>query len=204
MRILKTACPIYQIKLIVLDIRPAIWRRILLRSDVTLVRLHKIIQALMGWYAYHLYQYKIVGRIHAPPREDDAEYGEGESVRIKMSTIFARGIDNMLYEYDFGDGWQVSIQLEGELPASAQKWDAIAIDGARRGPPEDSGGPYGYQRMLDVVRERTEEEYKEFRQWLGKGFDSEEFDLAQLNQILAESSESSYEKVTIRRFEERT
>jgi hypothetical protein len=204
MRILRTPCPICQVKFIVLNIRPAVWRRVLIRSDVTLVRLHKIIQALLDWYGYHLYQFRIAGRIHAPDRDDDAEYGKGESVRIRVATVFRDGLDNILYEYDFGDGWQVSVQLEQMLPPSPQRWDAICIDGGRRGPPEDSGGPSGYQRMLQIVKERTDEDYKQIKAWLGKGFDPDKFDVSHLNLILAESSETSYEKVTIRRFYKQT
>lgn len=203
MRIPRTPCSIYQLKVLVLDVRPPIWRRILLRSDVTLIRLHKIIQALMGWYTYHLYQFHIAGKAHAPPRLEDAEYGKNESVRLKVSTVFARGLDNLLYEYDFGDEWKVSIQLEKELPVSLQKWDAICIDGARRGPLEDSGGPFGYQKKLEIVNEPEHEEYGEVRDWLGNDFDPDEFDIEAMNESLAESSETSYERVTVKRFHER-
>jgi Plasmid pRiA4b ORF-3-like protein len=204
MRILSAPCPIFQVKVLLRDVRPAIWRRILLRSDVSLVRLHKVIQVLMGWYCYHLYQYKIRGKVHAPPREDDDLYGRGESVRIEVSTVFADGLDNILYEYDFGDGWKVDVQLEASLPPSKQKWDAVCIDGSRRGPPEDCGGPHRYQEILGLLKRRTGEEYKEFVKWIGKGFDPEQFDVQELNGFLSASSQSSYERIIVKRFKEQT
>ncbi len=58
--------------------------------------------------------------------------------------------------------------------------------------------------MLQIVKERTDEDYKQIQAWLGKGFDPDKFDVPHLNLILAESSETSYEKVTIRRFYKQT
>jgi hypothetical protein len=158
----------------------------------------------MAWYDYHLYQYRIDGKVHAPAREDDAEYGINESVRIEVSTVFSKGVSHILYEYDFGDGWEVSIQLEEKLPPSRQKWDAICMDGAMRGPPEDCGGPHAYQRILGLLKKRTGEEYREFVQWIGKGFDPNRFDVKRLNRNLAEGSETSYKRIIIRTFQEQT
>ncbi len=197
---LTAACPIFQIKLLLRDVRPAIWRRVLLRSDVSLARLHEIIQVLMGWYNYHLYQYQIGGKVHAPPREDDAEYGKSESVRLELSTVFSKGTGRILYEYDFGDGWEVSIQLEEALPPSRQKWDAVCVDGGMRGPPEDCGGPHRYQRILGLLKKRTGGEYREFVQWIGKGFDPKRFDVRELNRDLAKGSETSYKRIIVRSF----
>lgn len=103
MRVLRFPCPLYQFRVSLRDVRPEIWRRILLRSDVSLARFHKVLQALMGWYDYHLYQFKIGEKIHAPPSEEDDEHGRRQSVRIELSTVLGKGIDSFLYEYDFGE-----------------------------------------------------------------------------------------------------
>jgi len=45
------------------------------------------------------------------------------------------------------------------------------LAGARACPPEDCGGPWGYQRMLEILSELGHEEYVETVEWLGGEFD---------------------------------
>ena len=52
---------VYQLKVTLDGIRPLIWRRIQVRGDITLFKLHKILQVVMGWYDYHLHQFVIEG-----------------------------------------------------------------------------------------------------------------------------------------------
>jgi len=52
---------VYQLKVTLDGIRPSIWRRIQVRGDITLFKLHKILQVVMGWDDYHLHKFVIVG-----------------------------------------------------------------------------------------------------------------------------------------------
>ena len=47
----------YQLKVTLLGPRPAIWRRLVVPSDVTLDQIHWIIQAAMPWTNSHLHQF---------------------------------------------------------------------------------------------------------------------------------------------------
>ena len=186
-------CIIYQLKVTVKGIDPIIWRRIQIRSDITLVRLHRIMQMLMDWSSYHLYQYQIADKTHGPKDIDDDVYGYKKSVSIKMKNAF-HSDDSITYEYDFGDGWEINILLEKILPARIQAEDAICIDGARHGPVEDSGGPFGYQDKLNILKNKNHPEYKEIRNWIGKKYDPEEFNLAEMNLILSKGYEEYIRK----------
>ncbi|MGO9411442.1 MAG: plasmid pRiA4b ORF-3 family protein [Spirochaetia bacterium] len=178
-------CDVYQLKLSVSNIRPPIWRRILVRSDLTLARLHLIIQSLMNWYNYHLYQFDIGQEEYGPPLEDDDLHGKRKSPGIRLSRAFGKGIKSILYEYDFGDGWEIRIQLERILSGLVQEEQVICATGARRGPAEDSGGPYGYQEYLDILKNPSHAEYKEIKEWIGEHFDPEDFDLKETNEELS-------------------
>ena len=145
----------------------------LLRSDISLARLHKIMQVLMGWYDYHLYQYQIRGKTHGPPREDDEDYGHRESVRIEVSTVFAAGANNFLYEYDFGDGWEVDIHLEETLPPSKQKWDAVASMAVDMGRQRTAEGCTDTRAWSLRSREDPVKEYQQIVEWIGDRFDRE-------------------------------
>ena len=63
---------VYQFKITLLGINPAIWRRIQVHSDYTFWDLHVAIQSAMGWYDYHLHEFVVKDLIH----------GEEESIGI--------------------------------------------------------------------------------------------------------------------------
>jgi hypothetical protein len=65
---------LYQLKISLCDIRPMIWRRVLVQEGTTLTRLHTVIQTVMGWENVHLYDYAIKGQA----------FGRGgEATRVK-------------------------------------------------------------------------------------------------------------------------
>ena len=63
----KTQTGIYQLKITMKNIEPAIWRRIQVRGDVTLFRLHEYIQGFMGWENYHMHEFRIKGQGYGKP-----------------------------------------------------------------------------------------------------------------------------------------
>jgi hypothetical protein len=48
---------VYQFKITLLDIRPAIWRRIQAPNHYTVLALHNAIQSAMGWDNFHLHKF---------------------------------------------------------------------------------------------------------------------------------------------------
>ena len=51
-------------------------------------------------------------------------------------------------------------------------------------PPEDVGGTPGYKHFLEIIRNPTHPEHKEFLDWISSEFDPEEFDVDEVNHIL--------------------
>jgi len=177
---------IYQLKLTVRDIKPPIWRRILVSSDTTLQILHRAIQILMDWYDYHLYQFAIQGMAYAPRHEDDDMFGPPpKSVTRKLDAVFQGDLKSIDYEYDFGDGWEVSIRLEKVINGLKPPQPVLCVAGKRRGPLEDSGGPYGYVEKLEILEDPNSAEYQEIAEWIPEDFDPEEFDIDQTNELLS-------------------
>jgi hypothetical protein len=91
--------------------------------------------------------------------------------------------DRLRYEYDFGDGWTHAIQLEEVLPPSGEP--PICLGGRRHRPPEDCGGPGGYERFLEAYLDPHDEKHAAMREWMGEGFDPEAFDREEVNKLLA-------------------
>ena len=48
---------IYQLRAVLRGISPLIWRRLLVRSDTTIVQLHEILQVVFGWDDMHLHRF---------------------------------------------------------------------------------------------------------------------------------------------------
>jgi hypothetical protein len=44
---------VHQLKVTLAQVRPPVWRRIQVASDVTLARLHRVLQVAMGWENRH-------------------------------------------------------------------------------------------------------------------------------------------------------
>lgn len=176
---------VYQVKVTLNDFKPPIWRRILVADTTTLIQLHTILQIVMGWDGYHLHMFDINGQIYGNP--DDDEYGDmgtkNES-RFRLNQLVGREGFKFRYEYDFGDSWLHDLLVEKILPAEKDTHYPVCIAGKRACPPEDVGGIGGYGNFLDAIANPRHPEHREYKEWIGENFDSERFDLDEVNDIL--------------------
>ena len=82
---------IFQLKIILIDSKPTIWRRIQIDANTLLTDLHKIIQSSIGWTNSHLHQFTKSRILFALPSEDDfeepeiVEYDHG---RIEKTSLY--------------------------------------------------------------------------------------------------------------------
>jgi hypothetical protein len=79
--------------------------------------------------------------------------------------------------YDFGDAWVHEILLEKILPREKGVTYPRCLKGRRACPPEDSGGIWGYDEILEVIRDPQHDDYEEMREWVGDEFDPAYFDV---------------------------
>lgn len=68
---------VHQIKITLQGVQPSIWRRVQVLSDCALARLHRVIQAVMGWEDYHLHEFIFKRKVYAIPDPDDDFYERG-------------------------------------------------------------------------------------------------------------------------------
>lgn len=170
-----------QLKITLRDVSPAIWRRVLVPSELTLLELHHVIQITMGWEDYHLHDFTINRRRYAVPDPEDIDDPIDERESRLKSILRTR--QKFTYQYDFGDGWDHNIVVEKVVDDPAIR-DVVCIDGARACPPEDSGGPWGYEEKLTALTRPDDPDMKELRDWIGKDFDPERFDCDAVNKEL--------------------
>ncbi|MGV8962293.1 MAG: plasmid pRiA4b ORF-3 family protein [Candidatus Saccharimonadaceae bacterium] len=177
----------YQIKITLKGSKPSIWRRLLIPSDLLLSDFHKIIQSTMGWTNSHLHQFKH-NRAYYAPKNDVDDFGFDDYQinysKIKVGTLLKNEKDKMVYEYDFGDGWEHNIVLEKIENISRDKKEVTCLTGKNNCPPEDCGGIDGYYNLLEIIQNPNHELYEEYTEWLGREFDPTHFDLEEINEML--------------------
>ena len=186
----------YQIQVSLRDSKPKIWRRILISSDLLLSDFHKIIQTTMGWTNSHLHQFIKNRTFYTRKMADDDFWGGMDSVdysKIRISDLLKKEKDRIIYEYDFGDGWEHDIILEKIDTNGEYKNIPTCLTGKNNCPPEDCGGIWGYENMLEILKHPDHEEYEEYIEWLGEEFDSKYFDKNEINEMLKTQNYGSFE-----------
>jgi hypothetical protein len=173
---------LYEIKVQLEYIKPPIYRILRVPSRTSLFKLHKIIQKAMGWENCHRYLYEIDKTLYSDhPEEWDMHVID--SKKVTLENIFGQGMRSFIYEYDMGDSWRHSVKLVKELPDEGNE-KPTCIAGARACPPEDCGGPPGYEYFLEAIMGPAHEDHSELLEWIGGEFDSEYFNLEETDQAV--------------------
>ena len=174
---------VFQFKITLRDVHPPIWRRIQVPKNNSFWDLHVAIQDSMGWKDYHLHEFEIHNprtrtkdTIGIPDEDNAADEDFLPGWEITIADYFSHENLKAIYTYDFGDGWQHSVLLEEIHPYESGVEYPRCIAGKRACPPEDCGGPYGYDLFLEAIRDTENEDHDHALEWIGGSFDPEHFD----------------------------
>lgn len=158
--------------------KPPVWRRVTVPDSFSFARFHYVIQEAFGWMNSHLYQFSEKGYASdifiGEPSEDDWNEVK-DSSKIKLSKVFTKKGQRYTYIYDFGDDWVHKITLEEMDDIQAKQADCISGKGAC--PPEDCGGPWGFEEFKETVNNPKHPEYDNMREWMGLA-EGEQWDAA--------------------------
>lgn len=140
---------------------PPIWRRLELRSDLSLATVHQILQSAFAWWDYHLYRFALGGdpfdrssQLFLCPY--DVEEGEDDGMPIgdvRLDEVLQEVGDRLEYVYDYGDSWHLLLKVEKVRPATAETPRALATGGRRAAPPEDCGGLTDAEDLAEVLED---------------------------------------------------
>lgn len=180
-----------ELKVTLLEIRPAIWRRLRVPGSLTLRELHHVMQIAVGWTDSHLHEFEIDGRRYGMLAPDGDEFGEPplDEREFTLGAVVRPGA-RFEYAYDFGDDWKHQIIVEKSPGGQATG----CLDGERAAPPEDCGGPLGYARLLEVLAQPRHPEHRDLHNWVGPHFDPERLDLAAINRALRGAGTAAFRR----------
>lgn len=152
---------------------------------MTLAGLHELVQAAFGWENIHLHEWRI-GEVTYGLSDEDS-WGEELSDESQAVLGELAPLDSSFaYTYDFGDGWEHLVEVQAIEPYNADVVPVACLGGARHCPPEDCGGPDGYEHLLDALADPDDAEHEEMIIWVGEGFDPEFFDRESVDSRLEE------------------
>jgi hypothetical protein len=162
---------IAQLKIKLDDVEPAVVRRVEVPLTIRLDRLHLVLQAAMGWTNSHLYEFRARDTGWGVP---DPCFGDGPLDARKarlIDVVEDVGVRSLKYLYDFGDGWEHTVRIERITePVRGIAYPHLS-EATGRCPPEDVGGPWGYQEFLEAIADPKHERHSEFVTWIGDNFD---------------------------------
>ncbi len=146
-------------------------------ADMNFYQLHKVLQLSFGWENCHAHHFLLKDKGHSHPMEiiapadpDDLweDFGAPpcrDSTAVTLEDVF-RKKRKIEYEYDFGDGWMHVIRLRRFINDCPQVYPQC-IQAIGDSAVEDSGGPYGFAQMDEILRDPSHPDYEKFKEWIG-------------------------------------
>ena len=146
----KQSPAIYELRITLQDVKPAIWRSFRFPADAALSDLHYVLQTVMGWTNSHLHAFEHEGDRYVEPGPDfEMDGADIDTDDVTVGELLRKAGDDLMYEYDFGDGWSHMVTLTAiHCDDGPEVW---CIDGKRACPPDDCGGPGGYANLLGIL-----------------------------------------------------
>jgi hypothetical protein len=155
---------------------PLIWRQVEVPTSITLKVLHDIIQVVIGWSDYHLWEFTIGKQRYGLAM--DPGWGAEPCInagKARFRDVLKPRKTTIDYTYDFGDCWEHRLTVTDVRPGKPGVSYPRYIGGERSGPPEDCGGIPGFYELLEAIADVAHPDHARLKEWAGD-YDPESFD----------------------------
>lgn len=154
---------VYRVRVHLDDSDPPLWRRLDIRSNLTLDLLHQVLQVAFDWTDSHLHRFSLGGgafdrhsQVFVCPYDvDNKEWPEDDdglpAAQTRLDETLSEPGDVLHYLYDYGDNWELTLRLEEVYPAESDCPAAVVVDGERAAPPEDCGHLVDADSLSEVL-----------------------------------------------------
>lgn len=183
----------YEIKVSIRNTHPPVWRRLQIPEGITFHELNAIIQLAFDWCGYHAYNFEVGATMHdkgmfieLPELDDGWGYYETKNSKKEKIDKYFEKYKRLKYTYDFGDDWIHDIVIEKIVETDIKLVKPLCVKAKMANLPEDCGGPWGYEELLDILADKKHERHKEMKEWIKNGFftwydDREYVDIEEIN-----------------------
>lgn len=174
---------VIQIRLELADVRPTVWRRLLVSTRASLLELHAVIQRALGQGEAPQHAFEVDGiRFHDP----DAELPASSTESVALTTLALHPGARLMHEVETeGEPWRHVLTVEQVAPRLVGQRLPVCLAGAGAAPPDDIEGPQRYQDLLAALTAPLDARTAELRDWLPADFDPDYVDLTAINAQLA-------------------
>jgi hypothetical protein len=139
---------VYQCRVVLQGISPLIWRRLLIRSDMSLATLPATLQIIFAWSDVHLHCFYIHGKEYGGARVGGPHF-EDDPRQVPLGQLRLHRGERFTYVYHFIDHWVCDLRLEAIVPLDPRRVYPACTGGQRAAPPEDCGGAWAYLQKVD-------------------------------------------------------
>lgn len=183
-KIIKIKPLVFKLRVSLEDVKPEVYRILLVPGSFNLSQLHILIQMSFGWNNTHLHEFKIGTNTYINM------LAEKEHVLSKLlmldekscilSSAFNLG-ENYVYAYDTGDLWVHEIKVIGVEEHEDYIEYPCCIEGQNACPPDNCGGPDGYEKLKAGLAGADLQERERLLRFVGGQFDPFSCDPNRLN-----------------------
>lgn len=166
------------LKVTLRHVQPPVWRRLRVPSTITLGDLHDVLQTSLGWSNSHMHMFRIGRDYYGVADHEDPQTQNEKKIQLEQIT---KATPRFVYAYDMGDDWEHDVVLEKSDSTSET---ISCLDGKRAVPPEDCGGPPGYENLLKALANPTHPEHDDLKEWVGPYWKVDHFDIGLVNKEL--------------------
>lgn len=164
-----------------------VWRRLVVPANQTFAEFHNILQIAFGWKDQHLYEFYLFDPettgydnwddnpglhkdgykpfLNIVCDEEDLEYEIDLPKKLDSDVHLSEYLPAKIkYHYDFGDSWQVYIDIVKEVSDYSLN-HPICLEGEGSAPPEDVGGEEGFREFLAVISDPNHPDNFQTSKW---------------------------------------
>jgi Plasmid pRiA4b ORF-3-like protein len=135
-------------------------------TSVTLKVLHGIIQAVMGWFDQHLWEFTIAGQRYGTPMDKDLGMAPRlDAAKVRLRDVLKPRKTIIDYLYDFGDSWELRLIVTGIRQGETGIEYPCYTGGEWNAPPEDCGGIPGFYATLEAIADPGNPNHAEAIEW---------------------------------------
>lgn len=173
---------VIQVRLELADVRPTIWRRLLVSTRASLLELHGVIQRALGQDEAPQHAFEVDGVRYADPEECT----DCTTETTALTSLDLHPGARLTHEVETeGQPWRHVLTVEQVSPRLVGQRLPVCLAGERAAPPDDVEGPARYQDLLAALTAPLDARTAELREWLPDGFDPDYVDLTAINAQLA-------------------
>ncbi|HEY1249856.1 MAG TPA: plasmid pRiA4b ORF-3 family protein [Thermoanaerobaculia bacterium] len=171
-----------RVKVALIEIVPPVWRRLSIPVNLTLRRLHSVLQQAMGWKDSHPHHFRVGETLIGMPESVTDRMKDSRWVTVQ-DLISAR-IGTLYYDYGPDARWVHEVWIESVDGGTHANQRPTCLAGERACPPEETSGPDEYVEWILAARDPYGQPVVRSKTWQ-RTFDPERFDLEKVNAALA-------------------